>query len=118
MDKFAAIEAARTSRDPRDLTAAASSPRPSAPFAFKGAVVHRHEGRKRLVSSDGLRFEYEGTPSAQRHRGKLSPMGSVDSLGRRVGVGAGGGPGRGVAGMSPERRREQSRRANAARWSK
>ena len=91
MTRFDRLEAARLARDPRDRTAAASVPQPSAPFAFKGVVVHRHEGRKRLVIGDGLRFEYEGTPSGNRS---------------------------GFAGMTLERRQEISRLANVARTAK
>ena len=86
---FAALERGRLARDPRDLTAAASTPPRSAPFAYKGFVVHRR--RERLTSSDGLRFEYAGTPSGNRS---------------------------GFAGMTPERRREVSAKANAARSAK
>lgn len=66
MTRFERLEAARLARDDRDYTAPASVERPSAPFAYKGVVVHRHV-TARVVSDDGLRFEYAGTPSAERH---------------------------------------------------
>lgn len=48
---------------------------------------------------------------------RLKALGErIDALGRRLGLGSGGGPGRGTAGMSPEKRQEVSRKANAARW--
>lgn len=95
-ERFSALEASRLSRGAPDLTRAASAPRASAPFAYKGVVVHRHDGRAKLVSDDGLRFEYAGTSSAERHGPKL----------------------RGLANWSPEKRRAVSRMANAARWAK
>lgn len=116
--KWAALEASRLARDPRDLTAAATAERAPSAFAYKGAVVRQHTST-RIVSADGLRFEYAGTISASRHAADLrgGPV-RFDTLGRRISPGSGGGPGRGAAGWSLEKRKRISRKANAARWGK
>jgi hypothetical protein len=66
---FAALEAARQARDPRDLTRAAFVERPSAPFAYKGILVQRHRTAP-IVSDDGLRYEFRRTEGARRNMGK------------------------------------------------
>ena len=101
--RFEAIEASRKARGEPDPTAV-KQPEPTQPSrAWKRSIYAW------LSSPRPPTFVEPSASQASTRK---------DSLGRRIGLGSGGGKGRGIGGMSTERRREISRIANAARWGK